>query len=97
MNTHVYAGASFSPSSRNPFFRHDSIIMAVRNEKWKLIAERLVLPDAPTDTFELYDLARDAQELTNVSAQHPGVVDQLKQSLRAWLRETAPANLLPGF
>ncbi|MGI8605359.1 MAG: sulfatase-like hydrolase/transferase [Verrucomicrobiales bacterium] len=97
VNSHVYAGAAFYPSDRNPFFRHDSIIVAVRNEKWKLIAERLVLPDGPSDSFELYDLGKDSEELSNVAAQQFEVLGELKGRLRDWLRDLGSESVLPGL
>lgn len=97
VNTHVFAGAAYSPSAGNPFFRHRSVIASVRNQKWKLIVERLDLPEGPSDEFELYDLTRDAQELRSVVPDSPETLHELKKKLRAWLVEIGSESVLPGF
>jgi hypothetical protein len=44
---------------------------------------------------ELYDLAEDQAETTDVAKQHPEVVDRLSAQLLAWLRD-AEASLAGG-
>jgi uncharacterized sulfatase len=51
----------------------------VRQGKWKLIA-----PVDKTAAVELYDVAADPTEETNVASAHPGVVKDLQQQLDAW-------------
>ena len=97
VNSHVFAGAAFRPSGRNPFFRDDSIIVSIRDMQWKLIAERLIRDEQPRDTFELYDLAADPEELKNVAAQQPEKLGELKAGLREWLRDIGSEGVLPGL
>ena len=55
---------------------------SVRDGRWKLYYKY-------TDSsFELYDLASDIGETTDLAAQKPGLVHQLGQQLIAWLDET---------
>lgn len=54
---------------------------AVRQGDWKAV--RLNVLTHPDQPIELYDLAEDIGESHNVSAEHPEVVAQLKQAMRA--------------
>ncbi len=54
---------------------------AIRNEDWKLVAERT--------RVELFNLGDDLSETTNVAAKHPNVVIQLRDKYNAWLDEMA--------
>lgn len=84
INEYVYAGAAFTPSARNPFFRHSSVITSVRSREWKLIRERLAYSVGTEEQFELYDLRRDPQELRDVAAQQPEVLARMKAELHRW-------------
>lgn len=55
---------------------------AIRRGRWKLIES---LEDG---RVQLYDLGRDIGETTDVSAEHPEVVRELRARLAAWRRET---------
>ena len=68
---------------------HDRIVFAETNaptkqraaisERWKLIYY------FATNLYELYDLARDPWEHTNVAATDPGALAPMKQALEAWM------------
>jgi arylsulfatase A len=55
---------------------------AVRNGDWKLIHYY------EDDTVEVFNLAADPGETTDISAQHPDRVQQLRTRLNAWRRDT---------
>jgi arylsulfatase A-like enzyme len=56
---------------------------AIRHGQWKLTM--------PADQPEgLYDLSRDISESTDISAEHPDVVSDLKQRFAAWNAELPP-------
>jgi hypothetical protein len=59
---------------------------AVRVGDWKLIEW---LED---ESAELFNLTTDLSEKNDVAAQHPEVVQQLRERLHAWRKETS-ANL----
>jgi len=44
------------------------------------------------DTFELYDLATDPRELRDVAADHPELVQRLREHSRAWLQACVAAG-----
>jgi arylsulfatase A-like enzyme len=46
--------------------------IAVRMENWKALISKKTRP------FELYDLSKDIEELNNVAAQHPDIVEKMK-------------------
>jgi arylsulfatase A-like enzyme len=97
INTHVFAGSAFSPSETNPFFRHESVLYAVRTDRWKLICERLQFSVGTQDQFELYDLKRDPQELLNAADKHPETVAELKRALLKWLEEINAREFRPSW
>ncbi|MCY4727963.1 sulfatase-like hydrolase/transferase [Nocardioides sp. STR2] len=55
---------------------------SVRDGRWKLYYQYT------SNSFELYDLAADLGETTDLAADKPGVVHRLGQELIAWLDET---------
>ena len=68
---------------------------AVRKGDWKLI--RIALLPGRT---ELYDLANDPGETTNVAADHPDIVADLEARLIAYAREQKPSEWIkaqPAF
>jgi N-acetylgalactosamine-6-sulfatase len=62
----------------------------IRAGQWKLIQ-----PARRRGEVELYDLARDPGETTNVAAQHPEVVERLAPQVIAWM-ETLPKEYVKG-
>ncbi len=68
---------------------------AIRKGDWKLIKIALL----PGRT-ELYDLAKDPGETTNVAAEHPEIVADLEARLVAYAREQKPSEWIkaqPAF
>ncbi len=61
---------------------------AIVHGKWKLIKYR-------SGKLELFNLASDMGETTNLVNQYPQLVKQMKQRLDAWQEEATPAELLP--
>jgi uncharacterized sulfatase len=59
--------------------------LAVRDGDWKLLC------DYEGDNAQLFNLASDAAESTNVAADHPKVVERLKESVVSWNR-SMPAD-----
>ena len=93
----VVLGRSQTSRSRPLFFRRppdrdafygvaDLPDLAVREKSWKLLCEY-----DGTDT-QLYNLATDPSEKTNVSDQHPDMVARLKTELLAWHKSMPPDN-----
>lgn len=60
--------------------------LAVRDGDWKLVCEY----DGTRP--ELYDLAHDRAESTNLAASHPQLVERLTTNLLAWHRAMPPDN-----
>lgn len=58
--------------------------LAMRDENWKLLLMR------DGSKAELYNLAKDASEISNVAEKNPKVVQRMTEALLAWW------NLLPG-
>jgi uncharacterized sulfatase len=60
--------------------------LAVRAGDWKLLC------DYDGSKPELYDLARDRGETTNLAAQEPEIVRRLTAAALAWHRSMPPDN-----
>jgi arylsulfatase A-like enzyme len=97
VNRHVFAGSAFKPAERNPFFPHESVIYSVRNQRWKLIYEHVNHAAGPQDSFELYDLANDRDELKNRAEQNPNVLAELRSELLRWLSEIRADQFKPTW
>jgi arylsulfatase A-like enzyme len=65
--------------------KHRSPSVAVRDGKWKLLV------NADGSGAQLYDLATDPQEVTDLAGKHPGVVAQLGTLAVRW-RQSWPAG-----
>jgi arylsulfatase A-like enzyme len=63
---------------------------AVRKGKWKLL-------EFGDDVSELYDLAADIGETTNLAAKNPGVVKELRAAWSKWSAEMKPAAWPPRY
>ncbi|TDU80935.1 putative sulfatase [Prosthecobacter fusiformis] len=70
----------------NPTLKERLPDLAMREGDWKLLCEYDgTLP-------QLYDLAKDPGETTNLASQHPDVVKRLTLSLLSWHRSMPPDN-----
>ncbi len=73
------------PLDRHLFWEHEGN-RAVRDGDWKLVAK------GPGSKWELYNIASDRTESTDLAGKHPEKVRQLVQKWEAW---AARANVLP--
>ncbi len=91
VNEQVYAGALFTPSPENLFFKQPTRMESVRNNDWKLIREIVYSEQMPHDinsvSYELYNLKKDPEELSNVYKENQIAFNQLYSGLLEWLRE----------
>ncbi len=60
--------------------------LAMREGDWKLLC------DYDGSNAQLYDLAKDRAETTNLSAEHPDIVSRLSQAVLAWHQSMPPDN-----
>lgn len=60
--------------------------LAMREGNWKLLC------DYDGSKPQLYDLAKDRAETTNLATQHPDIVSRMSQSLLAWHQSMPPDN-----
>ena len=75
------------PPDRNAFYgASDLPDLAIRSKNWKFLCEY------DGSQPELYDLATDLSESSNVAEQYPDVVKQLTDKLLAWHRSMPPDN-----
>jgi arylsulfatase len=75
----VFAGR---PVGRDALYWEHEGNRAVREGDWKLVAK------GPGGPWELYDLAADRVESTDLAAQRPGVADRLRGKWEGWARRT---------
>ncbi|PAY20196.1 N-acetylgalactosamine 6-sulfate sulfatase [Rhodopirellula sp. SM50] len=82
--TPLFSGPSDAQRHRPEpiFFRYKSAAAVVDGD-WKLLTK-----DFKKDAFELYNLASDVAESTNVAEQHPQRFQTLRRQLRNWLEST---------
>ena len=75
------------PPDRNGFYGDNDLPdLAVREGNWKLLCEY------DGSITELYDLAGDRAETTNVAGKHPELVERLKGQLLRWHGEMPADN-----
>ena len=75
------------PPDRDSFYGDDDLPdLAMREDDWKLLCEY------DGSDVELYDLATDREESNNVAADHPQIVNRMKEQLLAWHQEMPPDN-----
>jgi choline-sulfatase len=75
------AGPAYVESYHPRFWWGAQELLGLRSGRWLFV-------EAPRP--ELYDVAADPQERTNVAAAHPGELDALRQRLRGWNAGGAP-------
>jgi arylsulfatase A-like enzyme len=92
VNEYVYAGLEFNINRPrpHPFYPNQSINESIRDHKWKLIREvKFPNPNENKqieETFELYDLQQDPDELTNLADEFPDITKDLKKKLSQWVK-----------
>ena len=62
----------------------------IRTRRWNYVCPWTELPKGWTPRIDLYDLAADPRELTNVVADHPDVAEELAARLEADMKHYAP-------
>lgn len=90
INDYVFAGSEFNLGVKNFIYRQKSVNEAVRDDKWKLIHE-LKLSDSDDvldETFELYDLENDKDELNDVISKEAIIAAGLKKRLGDWAKDS---------
>ncbi|MCK9594440.1 MAG: sulfatase [Candidatus Omnitrophica bacterium] len=98
VNDYVYSGAAynFAGGPKRPFSSYPSINESIRNQDWKLIHEIFFSADTKgkfsdntslkvqEESFELYDLNADPNELNNVRSAYPEKTKELTALLAEW-------------
>jgi arylsulfatase A-like enzyme len=88
---HPLAGKSLVPllfgredvvSRNEPIFWERAGNRAVRQGKWKIVSTY------PGYKWELYDLEKDRGETTDISTQHPDIVNELSAKYFEWAKKT---------
>ncbi|MCF0055421.1 arylsulfatase [Dyadobacter sp. CY356] len=64
---------------KNPIFWEHEGNRAIRDGKWKLVAER-------PEEWQLYDIEKDRTELVDLAAKYPDVVKDLKTKYDDWFK-----------
>ncbi|GGB83624.1 arylsulfatase [Dyadobacter sediminis] len=64
---------------KNPLFWEHEGNRAIRDGKWKLVAER-------SEKWQLYDIDKDRTELVDLSSKYPEVVKELERKYAAWYK-----------
>lgn len=64
---------------KNPIFWEHEGNRAIRDGKWKLVAER-------PEVWQLYDVEKDRTELVDLSSKYPQVVKDLEAKYAAWYK-----------
>jgi arylsulfatase A-like enzyme len=79
--SHAWFGARAHTRTKPLFWKTSAVgsDAGIRDGQWKLI-----LPTRKRGETELYDLASDAAEHTNVAAQNPQIVERLSAKLHTW-------------
>lgn len=92
------AGNSLLPNfngksvKRGPIFFEHNGNTAVRLGDWKLVSKKNYTWPATKGKWELYNLAKDRSETTNLAETHSGKVKELEQLWNTWAEEN---NVLP--
>ena len=101
VNDYVFAGSKFGRriGSRSfTVYPVQSVNESIRNKEWKLIHEVKygVAGSIEEDTYELYDLKNDPDELHNILASQPSVAAELKKVLLEWKTEAENSGFQVG-
>ena len=95
VNDYVFTGTIFGGEVHDAYYLKGlSRCESIRNKTWKLIHEIIFSSFNPKEkqvleeTFELYNLKSDSEELNNVVDQNPEVGKLLKQKLNVWRKNT---------
>jgi arylsulfatase A-like enzyme len=98
VNDYIYSGASYNfiGGPNRSFFRYPTLNESIRNENWKLIHEIVFSADTcgslsennglkiHEETFELYNLKDDPDEIKNVIPGYPDKAKELTDKLLKW-------------
>jgi len=91
INEYVYGGTSqYRKRTSRYFFRFffngTDEVDFIRNNEWKLVKETIINDDTNTTTesYELYNLKNDPNELTNVLEKEIPIANDLKDKLKQW-------------
>lgn len=85
INQYVFAGSIFTPNSNNIFYSKKTGIETVRSRQWKLITETIFNSDGTSSkSAELYDIAKDKEELSSLVNTRPDMLKQLQTILSDW-------------
>lgn len=87
VNSEIFAGSVFTPNNFNPWFTKTRIAV-LRNKEWKLVSEK-TFDKNPSELFELYNIAKDKSEATNLSTSRKDVLEGLQAKLTAWVKRIA--------
>jgi arylsulfatase A-like enzyme len=71
---------------------------ALRGTRWKYIVTGLAdegLADGGRANEELYDLAADPNERSNVAGDQPAIIAEMRQALQQWKQERSPRPVTP--
>jgi choline-sulfatase len=98
-NDQIYAASKFTPSNSNVYFSESSTVEVIRDNKWKLIKEKIFknnenliedmmgnsnLKQETQDFYELYNIEDDPKEENNLYGTNKKITEKLKKDLEKW-------------
>lgn len=90
MNLTPYLSSPQVLERDGPVFQRWQRGRSVRAERWKLLSYAEEGQTAEDGEWELYDMATDRTETTNVAAKHPDLVEEMAADYDAWLARVKP-------
>lgn len=88
VNEYVFAGSKFKVDPIDFVYKEESLNESIRDKKWKLIHEIVFdkggTNKVKTETYELYDIVHDSDELKNLIFEEKEAAERLKARLRDW-------------
>lgn len=88
INKYIFAGSEFKVDLVDFVYNEKSINEVIRDKKWKLIHEVIFNKKDETvvtsETYELYDVSHDPNELENLINKEEKVAENLKTQLKVW-------------